>query len=176
MLELDLVQTVAFGGVMLFIGFGIRKRLPFIGRYNIPVPVVSGLLVAVAILIGRNFGEIPLKFDTTLQSQLMLAFFTAIGFVASISLLARGGPQVLIFLQNILGVAVALAFDLNPLFGVLAGSVTLTGGPATGLAFAKDFRDHVDGQSPSEVGNRIHPAALLHVFQELIDGCLYART
>ena len=38
-----------------------------------------------------------------------------------------------------LGVAIALAFGLDPLFGVLAGSVTLTGGPATGLAFAPLF-------------------------------------
>jgi len=150
MLELDLVQTVAFGGVMLLIGYGIRKRVPLIGRYNIPVPVVAGLLVAIAILVARNFGEVPIKFDTTLQSQLMLAFFTAIGFAASVPLLNRGGPQVLIFLvvatvfavlQNILGVAVALAFDLDPLFGVLAGSVTLTGGPATGLAFAPLFEE-----------------------------------
>ena len=148
MLELDLVQTVAFAGVMLLVGLGIRKRVPLIGRYNIPVPVLSGLLVAVAILIGRNFGDIPLQFDTTLQSHLMLGFFASIGFVASVPLLYRGGPQVMIFLavatvfavlQNLLGVGVALAFGLNPLFGVLTGSVTLTGGPATGLAFAPQF-------------------------------------
>jgi ESS family glutamate:Na+ symporter len=30
-------------------------------------------------------------------------------------------------------------FDLHPMFGVLAGSATLTGGPATGLAFAPAF-------------------------------------
>jgi ESS family glutamate:Na+ symporter len=33
----------------------------------------------------------------------------------------------------------ASAFGLHPLFGVLAGSVTLTGGPATALAFAPLF-------------------------------------
>jgi ESS family glutamate:Na+ symporter len=36
---------------------------------------------------------------------------------------------------------VALGFGLHPLFGVLAGSVTLTGGPATGLAFAPLFEE-----------------------------------
>src|SRR5690606_32826662 len=41
--------------------------------------------------------------------------------------------------QNLLGMAVAMGFDLHPLFGVLAGSTTLTGGPATGLAFAPLF-------------------------------------
>jgi len=33
-------------------------------------------------------------------------------------------------------VGLAALLGLKPLFGVLAGSVTLTGGPATGLAFA----------------------------------------
>jgi len=42
-------------------------------------------------------------------------------------------------LQNVLGILLALPFKLHPLFGVLAGSVTLTGGPATGLAFAPLF-------------------------------------
>ena len=42
-------------------------------------------------------------------------------------------------LQNVVGAAVALALGEAPLLGVLAGSVTLTGGPATGLAFAPLF-------------------------------------
>ncbi len=42
-------------------------------------------------------------------------------------------------LQNVIGAAVAAALGQAPLLGVLAGSVTLTGGPATGLAFAPLF-------------------------------------
>jgi ESS family glutamate:Na+ symporter len=41
--------------------------------------------------------------------------------------------------QNILGVLLAYPLGQHPLMGVLAGSVTLTGGPATGLAFAPLF-------------------------------------
>ena len=41
--------------------------------------------------------------------------------------------------QNVIGVAVATLLGQHPLMGVLAGSVTLTGGPATGLAFAPLF-------------------------------------
>ena len=37
------------------------------------------------------------------------------------------------------GIAVAAMFGLPPLFGVLVGAVTLTGGPATGAAFAPLF-------------------------------------
>jgi ESS family glutamate:Na+ symporter len=75
----------------------------------------------------------------------MIAFFTTVGFGASLSLLRVGGPQVVLFSivstvmavgQNLVGILVALPMGMHPLFGVLCGSVTLTGGPATGLAFA----------------------------------------
>lgn len=148
MFEFDLIHTLAFAGVVLLVGYGLCHFIPFLSRYNVPAPVVSGLLVAIAVLIARQQDVLLFKFDTTLQSPLMIAFFTTIGFGASLSLLRVGGPQVLRFfliaavfavLQNLIGILVALPFGLHPLFGVLAGSVTLTGGPATGLAFAPLF-------------------------------------
>jgi ESS family glutamate:Na+ symporter len=150
MLQLDLVQTVALAGVVLFVGYGIRRVVPPLARYNIPAPVIGGLLVAAAMLIARTQGVTPVEFDTTLQAPLMIAFFTSIGFGASLSLLRVGGPQVLVFfgiatafavLQNVVGALVALPLGVDPLLGVLAGSVTLTGGPATGLAFAPLFEE-----------------------------------
>ncbi len=148
MFELDLVHTLAFAGVALLLGHGLRRLVPLLERYNLPAPVLGGLVIAVAVLIARGQGVTLVKFDTTLQSPLMIAFFTTIGFGASLSLLKIGGPQVLRFfliatvfavLQNVVGILIALGFGLHPLFGVLAGSVTLTGGPATGLAFAPLF-------------------------------------
>ena len=148
MLELDFVQTLAFAGLALMLGEGLRRAVPVLARYNLPAPVLGGLAVALAVLVARGQGVTLLEFDTTLQSPLMIAFFTTIGFGASLSLLKIGGPQVLRFfllatvfavVQNLAGIALALGFGLHPLFGVLAGSVTLTGGPATGLAFAPLF-------------------------------------
>jgi ESS family glutamate:Na+ symporter len=149
-LALDLVQTLAFGGLVLFAGYGIRRIVPPLARYNIPAPVVGGLLVAVAITLARGRGVTPVSFDTTLQPPLMIAFFTSIGFGASVSLLRVGGPLVVIFFivstcaavaQNVVGVVCERLIGQHPLLGVLAGSVTLTGGPATGLAFAQEFQD-----------------------------------
>jgi glutamate:Na+ symporter, ESS family len=60
----------------------------------------------------------------------------------------RGGPQVLLFfviatagavLQNLVGMAGAKAFGLDPLLGIISGSVALTGGPATALSFGPTF-------------------------------------
>ncbi|MDR2876983.1 MAG: hypothetical protein LBV36_02945 [Chromatiales bacterium] len=148
MLHLDLIHTVAFGGLVLLLGHGLRRWIPVLGRVNIPAAVLGGLLVSVVAWIGHACDVQLFDFDTTLQSPLMIAFFTTVGFAASLSLLRVGGPQVVKFLllcsgfallQNLLGVFLSWALGLPLPFGLLAGSVTLTGGPATGLAFAPLF-------------------------------------
>jgi glutamate:Na+ symporter, ESS family len=143
-----MIQTLAVASVVLFLGYGIKRRVFFLDRYNIPAPVIGGFLFALAGLALRQSGLVALEFDTILQTPLMIAFFTTIGFGASVSLLRTGGPLVLLFFvvssiaavaQNLLGLAIAVPLGEHPLLGVLAGSVTLTGGPATGLAFAPEF-------------------------------------
>jgi ESS family glutamate:Na+ symporter len=149
-IALDLVQTVAFAGVILFLGYGIRRLVPPLGKVNIPAPVCGGLVVAGILAVLYSYGSQPLKFDTALQVPFQNTFFASIGFAASLALLKRGGPLVLTFLilsivvaalQNVLGGALAWALGQHPLMGVLAGSVTMAGGPATGLAFAPLFEE-----------------------------------
>lgn len=148
MSPLDFINTVAFAGLVLFLGHAVRRLTPFLARYNVPAPVIGGLLVAVAVTVARSQDVTLIAFDTRLQAPLMIAFFTTIGFGASLSLLKVGGPQVVIFtllctalaiVQNVMGAGLAVLLGQHPLFGVLNGSVTLTGGPATGLAFAPLF-------------------------------------
>ena len=113
MFTLDLINTVAFGGAVLFVGHGIRRVIPVLARYNVPAPVIGGLLVAVIILAARSRRIELVTFDTRLQIPFMIAFFTTVGFGASLSLLKVGGPQVLLFLllstvlavvQNVVGI------------------------------------------------------------------------
>ena len=148
MIPLDFVNTLAAAGLVLFAGYAIQRRVPRLARYNIPAPVIGGLLVAIVVSALRAAGHDVVRFDTTLQPPLMIAFFTTIGFGASVALLRSGGPAVALFLglstvvavaQNLAGGAVASALGVPPLLGVLAGSVALTGGPATALAFAPLF-------------------------------------
>ena len=148
MLQLDAVQTLAFAGLALFLGYALCRVVPVLGRYNLPPPVVGGLVFALAAWAAHARGHTLFVLDTSLQTPLMIAFFTSIGFNASFWLLKISGRQVMVFLllasafavaQNLLGIAVATGFGLHPLFGVLAGSATMTGGPATGLAFAPQF-------------------------------------
>ena len=146
-LKLDLLQTLSLAGLVYFGGIQLRKRVGWLDRLNIPAAVVGGLLFTFLVLVLRWQG-VNVQFDTSLQSTLSVAFFTSIGMSASLALLRVGGIQVLIFLilatlfcfvQNFVGIAIALGFQENPLLGVMAGSVTLVGGPATGLAFAPLF-------------------------------------
>jgi ESS family glutamate:Na+ symporter len=148
MLKLNMMNTLAFAGVVLFIGYRLRRVVPVLSRYNIPAPVVGGLLVATLITLMRAQGVSVVEFDTTLQSPLMVAFFTSVGYGASFALLRVGGPQLFLFfgiaslfalLQSLVGVLVALPLGVPPLLGVIAGTLTLSGGPATGLAFAPQF-------------------------------------
>src|SRR5262245_44081137 len=146
--KLDLIQTVAFAGVLLFVGYAVKRLVPALARVNIPAPVCGGLPMAAVFTLLYASGSQPLAFETTLQVPLQNAFFASIGFAASYALLRRVCRLVVAFflidavvagLQKVVGGGVAWALGQHPLMGVLAGSVTLTGGPATGLAFAPLF-------------------------------------
>jgi ESS family glutamate:Na+ symporter len=148
MLKLDLIQTVAFAGVVLYLGHALIRLIKPLARYSIPAPVVGGLVIAFLNLFGKMAGLNFFEFDMTLREPLMIAFFTTVGFSASLSLLKIGGPQVLlfyglttgvVFLQNVLGVALTLPFKIHPLYGVISGSMTMIGGPATAMAFGPVF-------------------------------------
>ncbi|MBU3672426.1 MAG: sodium/glutamate symporter [Sinobacteraceae bacterium] len=148
MLALDLIQTLAAGGVALFAGFAVVRWFPALARYNVPAAVIGGLLVALVILALRRNAGVTVTLDTSLQPALMTAFFTSIGFSASLALLRSGSGQALLFLalaaflailQGVVGIAIVSAFGEPPLLGVLISSTALTGGPATALAFAPQF-------------------------------------
>ena len=143
----DAVQTLAYAAAVLLAGLFLKHKIRIIDRLNIPAPVVGGLLAAVLLLLMRNTVA-TFQFDATLSPILNVAFFTTIGMGASLPLLKKGGAPVVVYLvmaiflcfaQNFVGVTVAAAFGVPGLVGVMAGSVTLVGGPATGIAFAPLF-------------------------------------
>ena len=147
MLDFDAITTLALASLVLIIGHALKQHIPFFSRYNLPSPVIGGLLAALVMWYGKQHGW-SIQLNTSMRTPLMIAFFTTLGFAASLKLLKIGGRYVMIFLgisiiaailQNVVGASAAVLMGLPPLFGVLCGSVTLTGGPATGLAFAPQF-------------------------------------
>lgn len=148
-LKLDLLQTLTLAAVVYFAGVKLRQRVAALDRLNIPSAVVGGLVFAALVFVLRD-RVLNISLDTSAQPVLNVAFFTTIGMGASIALLRRGGAAVALFLgfsvvvcvaQNLVGMAIAAGLGESPLLGVMAGSVTLVGGPATGLAFAPLFEE-----------------------------------
>jgi ESS family glutamate:Na+ symporter len=141
--------TLAIAALVLVVGRRLIERVEFLRKYSIPEPVVGGLLTAV--LIGLlHAGGVRLGFDTSLQPGLMLAFFATIGLGADARLLARGGVALVLFtacvvgmliMQNIIGIGAALALGIDPVIGLIVGSVTMSGGHGTGAAWGQKFAE-----------------------------------
>jgi glutamate:Na+ symporter, ESS family len=144
--KFDLLFTLTLAALFLYFGSKLAAHIGLLRRFSIPVPAVGGLLFALLALGLRD--HLGLSIDTTLRAPLQIAFFTTIGFSATVALLRAGGGTLLMFwaiatgtgvVQNIVGTAVAGALGAPRLLGIICGAVTLTGGPATGLAFTETF-------------------------------------
>ena len=82
------------------------------------------------------------------MDKLLIYFFTGIGLRADIQTLLKGGKPFFILLalascyivlQNLLGISVASLFGMEPKTGLMSGSVSLTGGVGTTMAWAPTF-------------------------------------
>ena len=154
MLEsLNVIETFALSMVVLFLGGLISAKVKVLRKYNIPEPVLGGLVFAILQMIIGYIFDFQIKIDDSMSDTMRLAFFTTIGLSASIKVLLKGGVKVLIFcvvatifllIQNTVGVLLAKTMGLDPLVGMLAGSMTLSGGHGTGATFALRF-DHLEG-------------------------------
>lgn len=159
MFQLDFYGTLVAASLVLLLGRGLVTRVGFLRAYNIPEPVAGGLMVALVLLALRLF-DIEVRFDTSLQTPLMLAFFATIGLSADFASLKKGGRVVGVFLlavtgllvvQNAMGIGLATALGLDPLMGLLTGSVTLAGGHGTGAAWGATFTEKYGLASASEL-------------------------
>ena len=147
-IKLDMMQTTALAVVVYYFGSWVKSKIQVLEKFCIPAPVVGGLIFAILNLFLKQSGALNLVLDTTLQKPFMMVFFTSIGMGASLELVKKGGLQVFIFwmvasllciFQNGIGVALAKALGQHPLLGLIAGSVTMTGGHGTGGAFGPVF-------------------------------------
>lgn len=142
--KLDIAQTMAVAAVLIALGEWIKSRVPVFSRYFIPSPIIGGLIFSLIALAGQQSGTFGFDFSQNIRDFLLLVFFTTIGFSASFELLKKGGVGVALFLlcavvlvviQNGVGVTLAQALGANPLIGLAAGSISLTGGHGTSAAF-----------------------------------------
>jgi len=160
--------TLIAATLVLLLGRLLVAKIKLLQNFNIPEPVAGGLLMSFLVYLlyivtglsfenGLTFGEgISLNFDKGLQDSFMLFFFTSIGLSADLSRLKSGGIGLFIFLgivalfivvQNIVGIGLASAFGLEPIIGLVTGSITLTGGHGTAGAWGKVLEQdyHIQG-------------------------------
>ncbi|MGO2507368.1 MAG: sodium/glutamate symporter [Vibrio hibernica] len=144
------IESFLLAIFVLLLGHFINSKISFLSKYKVPEPIVGGLIVAIITTI-LHFQNITLEFALPLQQILMLLFFTSVGLSASYTQLIKGGKKVFIFLavasiyiiiQNAVGVSLATMLGLNPLLGLVAGSITLSGGHGTGAAWASTFQEN----------------------------------
>jgi len=147
--------------VVYFVGVLITQRLAFLRNFSIPEPVSGGFIaVAVVSLIYFAF-NLEIDFDLTTRDRLLVIFFAAVGINSRLTDLVTGGrtltvlcvvSAVFIFIQNIVGIACALAFDMPSAAGVVLGSIALSGGHGTTIAWAPLIATEHDFPAAMETG------------------------
>ncbi len=176
-ISVDIYATLALAAAALIVGHLLTRRIAFLARYSIPDAVVGGMLFALVVTLLRGAGGVRVEFDPTLLTPLNVMFFTTVGLSADARALAKGGRLLLVFfvvvagallLQNVIGVAMAKAFDLHPAIGLMAGSITLSGGHGTAAAWGTKFLEERNLQGIVELG--IAAATYGLVFGGLLGG------
>lgn len=143
-LPLDALSTTALALLLLALGSQLKKRSRWLTRLCVPSPVIAGFGFAFLVWLLRDRGWLDIGLDTSLQTPLMVAFFTTVGLGGSLGLLRKGGKTLLVYLsacwalailQNLIGVGSAGLLGLDPLLGIMAGAVSLEGGFGAAAAF-----------------------------------------
>jgi ESS family glutamate:Na+ symporter len=178
-ISVDIYATLALAASALVVGHLLTRRIAFLERYSIPDAVVGGMLFALVVTLLRGAGGVQVEFDPVLLTPLNVMFFTTVGLSADARALAKGGKLLLVFcvvvaggllMQNAIGVGMAKAFDLHPAIGLMAGSITLSGGHGTAAAWGTKFLEERNVQGIVELG--IAAATYGLVFGGLLGGPL----
>jgi ESS family glutamate:Na+ symporter len=143
-LSFSTYYTLICAALVLLVGKYLVHKIRFLRDFNIPEPVAGGLLAAAVIFTIHQFTGYSFVFSSELQTGFMLLFFASIGLSANFAKLREGGAGLVFFLviiaifivvQNAVGIGLATAMGLDPLIGLIAGSITLVGGHGTAGAW-----------------------------------------
>ncbi|CAM4373897.1 sodium/glutamate symporter [Vibrio agarivorans] len=160
-LHLGSFFAVTMGIVVLFVGRRLNQVIGFLKEFSIPEPVSGGILVSTLLAILYATTSIEVEFDLMARDVLLVYFFTTIGINASLKDLMKGGKPLIVLLaitiffmvmQNVVGVSVASMFGLEPVFGLLSGSISLIGGHGTAIAWAPRVAEQFGLESAMEIG------------------------
>ncbi len=144
-IELDMIQTAGIGAFALLVGMVLTRKVAFLQKFCVPSPVSGGIIFSLITLILYAWFDVEVSFDGTLKDVFMLAFFTSVGFQSDLKVLKQGGKLlvimltllvVIIVMQNLMPMGITRLMGVNPLIGMAAGSISMTGGHGTAGGFA----------------------------------------
>ena len=144
-IELDMIQTAGIGALALIVGMVLTRKVDFLQKFCVPSPVSGGIIFSLLTLALYGWFDVEVSFDGTLKDVFMLAFFTSVGFQSDLKVIKQGGKllvimltllAVIIALQNIMPTGIARLMGVDPLIGMAAGSISMTGGHGTAGGFA----------------------------------------
>ena len=160
-MELEPRTTLIVAILVLFLGRFLNDRVAFFREYNIPEPVTGGLLASLLVGLVYWLTNLEINFHMGNRDMLLVVFFTTIGLSSRLDVLRKGGRMLVILLglavgylmvQNLIGIGVASVAGKPPSLGLLAGSVSLSGGHGTAIAWAPTFAQHHGLPFAMEIG------------------------
>lgn len=160
-MELDPRQTVIVAILVLFLGKALTSKVRFLREYNIPEPVSGGLIASLVFASLFAVFGLEFVFALELRDTLLITFFTTIGLSSKFSTLVEGGKPLIVlliaavgylFLQNFTGLGVAAITGQPSEIGLIGGSVALSGGHGTAIAWAPRFIAEYGVSNAMEVG------------------------
>ena len=144
-LSLDMYASAGIGVLALLLGMYFTRKISFLKRFCIPAPVSGGLIVSLLTLLLFSVFGVECRFDGTVKDLCMMLFFTSVGFQSDMKVLRKGGKPLLVMIglvvvlivtQNFISVGIAKGLHLDPLFGMAAGSIPMSGGHGTSGGFS----------------------------------------
>ena len=144
-IELDMIQTAGIGALALIVGMVLTRKVAFLQKFCVPSPVSGGIIFSLITLALYGWLHVEVSFDGTLKDVFMLAFFTSVGFQSDLKVLKQGGKLLVIMLvllvviiafQNLMPMGITRLMGVDPLIGMAAGSISMTGGHGTAGGFA----------------------------------------
>ncbi len=138
-------ETFIVAVAVLFLGKWLTQKVGYLRINNIPEPVTGGVIIALLAFLLHLTLDLDLSWDLSARDLLLVVFFTTIGLSSRLSTLRAGGRWLVImlvlavsylFLQNLLGIALAWLMGYEPIAGMMVGSVSLSGGHGTAIAWA----------------------------------------
>ena len=144
-IELDMIQTAGIGAMALLVGMVLTRKVAFLQKFCVPSPVSGGIIFSLVTLALYGWFDLEVSFDGTMKDFFMLAFFTSVGFQSDLKVIKKGGKLLAVMLvlliavitvQNLMPLGITRIMDVDPLIGMAAGSISMTGGHGTAGGFA----------------------------------------